>query len=96
LNYLQDADRVRLTLKHPDRPAVRNLVLELGNMEKTARADDSMELSAKVGLPETNGKMRAPKKITFCNGGSSVSFMVENVGHAGFTAKPMSEGPVMA
>ena len=73
LNYLKDAEGVKLTLRHPDRATVRNLVLELCNLERTARADDSMELSARTGLPVENGTMSAPKKIKFSDGSRIVN-----------------------
>ena len=97
LNYLQDADRVKLTVKHPNKDTVRKLVLKLANLESTAREDDSAELTVKVGLPETNGWMETPRNIVFQSGNQTVRFSVEDSRHDGFPNRvPMTEGLAMA
>lgn len=95
LNYLQDTKKVKLNLKHPDRPNVRKFVLQLRNLEKTAREDDSMELTLKSGLPVENGKVVSPRDIIFSDGQRLVRFKVQSANDAPPAAKPLTEGPML-
>ena len=95
LNYLKDADGVKLTLRHPHSDNAKSIVLTLGSLERTAREGDRMELCAKAGLPEREGRMTPPRKVVFRYGGSCVSFIVHEAKQAGPAAEPMAEGPIL-
>lgn len=95
MNYLKDADRVKLTFRHPHSANTKSIVLTLGNLDRTAREDDTMTLSAEAGLPENDGRMTPPRKVVFQCGGGCVRFIVQEAKDALPAAEPMAEGPIL-